>query len=177
MPRNPSPTPGATFSRAYADSRRKGERGLVVEDRVNDVPVEGTREIQHMPVKGELFLFTTLDGSTTLSLAQVKLLWKDLGKWIASQQDGHDPDWRAASLTSSEVWAVCELIAVCGWDHDVEDDPKHTKNECKALYLIHKCEKNGVEERRCRRLLDILDLDGSTSAVIDERMKRYRKAR
>jgi len=176
MPRNPSPTPGAIFSRAYADSRRKGERGLVVEDRVNDVPVEGTREIQHVPVKGELFLFTTLDGSTTLSLAQVKLLWKDLGKWIASQQDGHDPDWRAASLTSSEVWAVRELIAVCGWI--CHPDEEHlTRGECKALYLIGKCEKNGVEERRCRRLLDILDLDGSTSAVIDERMKRYRKAR
>lgn len=84
-----------------------------------------------------------------------------------------DGGWRADFLSSSEVWAVRELISVLKGAPDSSEDPSHTPDDRKGIFLIHKCEKNGVDIERCRRLLDILDLD---SDVLDERLDRYRKA-
>ena len=83
-----------------------------------------------------------------------------------------DGGWRADFLSSSEVWAVRELISVLKEAPDSEC-PSHMLDDRKGIFLIHKCEKNGVDKERCRRLLDILDLD---SDVLDERLDRYRKA-
>lgn len=100
-------------------------------------------------------------------------------------------DWRAESLSSDEVWAIRELISVLRKPYrDGDDEPDQNgvrwsrtsppradgslvDDDRKALFLIHKCEKNGVDVERCRRILDILDLDTDVS---NERLTRYRKA-
>lgn len=94
-------------------------------------------------------------------------------RWM---QDENQREWRKESLSSSEVWAVRELISVCDRPTQVEEKTwEPTSREAsKALYLIHKCEKNGVPVERCRRLLDILDLD---SDFTNERLVRYHAAR
>lgn len=80
---------------------------------------------------------------------------------------------RAESLSSDEVWAIRELIAVSRKPLAHPNDDLPNDEDRKAFFLIHKCEKNGVAVERCRRLLDILDLDTDLTV---ERLARYRRA-
>lgn len=92
-------------------------------------------------------------------------------------------DWRAEALDSSEVWAIRETLsqAACYTDAVVavldgqarEMKRPEGRDAHLTEYLIGKCEKNSVPVERCRRLLDILDLDASWT---EERLARYHPA-
>lgn len=54
----------------------------------------------------------------------------------------------ALTLTYAELWVLKEALT----NHSVTDDYDL------AGYIVHKCQKNGITEQRCRELLDSFDL-------------------
>jgi hypothetical protein len=90
----------------------------------------------------------------------------------------YDDDWRAGWIPSSEVWAIREALSLVS-DREsgrmlmVDPEAGETPRRAMIEHMINKCEKQSVPVERCRRLLDILDLDDQWTV---ERLERYRPA-